>query len=92
MQTISRPQGTLLTSTFPGSKKIYIEADGLNGLKVPMRSIALSNNEPTFLTYDTTGPFTDEDVVCDVMSGLEPVREQSIAKRGDTEVGEGSDQ
>jgi len=37
----------------PRSRKIYVESDGL---RVPMREIALGGGEPPLRLYDTTGP------------------------------------
>jgi phosphomethylpyrimidine synthase len=38
---------------YPGSRKVYLEADGV---RVPMREIRLAAGEPPLLVYDTTGP------------------------------------
>jgi phosphomethylpyrimidine synthase len=37
----------------PASEKVYVEQDGL---RVPVRRIALSGGEPSFDVYDTSGP------------------------------------
>ena len=42
-----------LTAPLPGSKKVYVEQDGI---RVPEREIALSGGEPSLRTYDTSGP------------------------------------
>jgi len=52
-------------------------------IRVPLREIALTNGE-THVLYDTSGPYTDPDVVTDVRRGLAPIRESWIARRDDT--------
>jgi phosphomethylpyrimidine synthase len=39
---------------FPNSRKVYV--DGPDGIRVPMREIALSGGEPPLRVYDTSGP------------------------------------
>jgi phosphomethylpyrimidine synthase len=39
---------------FPNSTKVYVE--GAQGIRVPMRAIALSGGEPPLRVYDTSGP------------------------------------
>jgi len=70
-----------VTQPIPGSRKIHVE--GPNGMRVPMREIALSDtpklfgaeqNAP-FVVYDTSGPYTDDTVKIDLTAGLaEPMR------------------
>jgi|EP00764_Aduncisulcus_paluster_P012923 phosphomethylpyrimidine synthase len=76
---------------FPKSKKVYVEGSRPD-IRVPMREITLDDtptdmggekNDPLYV-YDTSGPYTDPDVVIDVRKGLAPVREQWILERGDT--------
>jgi phosphomethylpyrimidine synthase len=65
------------TSAYPNSRKIFIEA---NGLRIPMREIALAGGEPPFRVYDTSGPaFTDP------RNGLPKLRFEWIHQRDDTE-------
>ena len=52
-------------------------------IRVPMREIALTNGE-RHVVYDTSGPYTDPDVVTDVRKGLAPIRAGWISGRGDT--------
>jgi phosphomethylpyrimidine synthase len=42
-----------LAEDLPSSRKVYVEADGL---RVPMREIALSGGLSPVRVYDTTGP------------------------------------
>jgi phosphomethylpyrimidine synthase len=67
----------------PSSRKAYA-AGSHPSIRVPMREITLTNGE-AHVVYDTSGPYTDPDVVTDVHRGLAPVREQWILDRHDTE-------
>ncbi len=75
----------------PGSRKVYIKGSR-NDIRVPMREILLTptqtsrGEEPNapILVYDTSGPYTDPDVVIDVKLGLPPVRNRWIEERDDT--------
>ena len=64
---------------FPNSTKVF-EA-GPQGVRVPMREIALSGGERPLRVYDTSGPHG-----ADVHVGLPSVRGSWIAGRADTEV------
>jgi phosphomethylpyrimidine synthase len=70
-----RPSVT--TGPISGSTKHYHEVDGL---RVPFRRVNLTNGEHVDL-YDTSGPYTDDNAIIDVHSGLEPVRADWIAER-----------
>jgi phosphomethylpyrimidine synthase len=70
----TRPPGDY-GEAFPNSTKIYV--DGLQGVRVPMREIALSGGEPPLRVYDTSGPRE-----FDVREGLPSVRGGWIAARG----------
>jgi phosphomethylpyrimidine synthase len=59
------------------SRKVYVEADGL---RIPMREIALSGGEPPFRVYDTCGP-AGHDAPADLVSGLPKLRKPWIDKR-----------
>jgi phosphomethylpyrimidine synthase len=89
---------------FPASTKIYVETNGntinqnKHQLQVPFREIALSpsrnmqdeleENAPVRV-YDTSGPWTDPRVKCDVREGLPALRRDWILQRGDVEEYEG---
>src|SRR5216684_2017225 len=47
-----------LSTAFPNSRKVHI--DGPQGVRVPMREIALSGGEPPLRVYDTSGPDAHE--------------------------------
>jgi len=59
---------------FPGSTKAYV--NGADGVRVPVRRIALSGGEPALDVYDTSGPLGH-----DVRNGLPEVRREWIRGR-----------
>ncbi len=66
------------SSAFPNSRKI--EVDGPQGVRVPMREIALSGGNGPLRVYDTSGPQGH-----DVAVGLPRLREPWVAsRRGET--------
>jgi phosphomethylpyrimidine synthase len=76
----------------PASKKVYVSAGKDNPTQVPFREIALSpsksldgsleENAPVRV-YDTSGPWTDPNMTCDIRHGLPPLRLDWIKARGD---------
>ena len=54
MSTATSSVPPRLQDSFPNSTKVYI--DGPGGIRVPMREIALSGDEPPLRVYDTSGP------------------------------------
>lgn len=86
-------QHTISTTPFPASKKIYVNGE-LHPIKVAMREITLSPTKLTggktednasVIVYDTSGPYTDENVEIDIKKGLPRLREQWILDRNDVE-------
>lgn len=88
-------QGTITTTPFPNSKKVYVKGNIHPQIKVAMREIELSDtvdsmtrkkipNEPV-VVYDTSGPYTDPSKEINVHNGIERIREQWILDRGDVE-------
>jgi phosphomethylpyrimidine synthase len=88
----------------PSSRKIYVETNGntqnnlKQNLRVPFREIALSPSKnfegeleenPPVRVYDTSGPWSDPAVRCDVREGLPALRRDWIVSRGDVEEYEG---
>ncbi|MFI7676073.1 phosphomethylpyrimidine synthase ThiC [Actinophytocola sp. NPDC049390] len=73
-----RPSVT--TGPITGSRKVYRDVDGTDGLRVPFRRVDLTNGEHVEL-YDTSGPYTDDDATIDIHSGLAPLRADWIAER-----------
>ncbi|WP_222889052.1 phosphomethylpyrimidine synthase ThiC [Enterobacter sp. C2] len=84
---------TLEGTTFPNSKRIYIQGSQ-SDIRVPMREIQLSPTliggskaEPQFEeneaipVYDTSGPYGDPDVAIDVEKGIAKIRSSWIAAR-----------
>ena len=69
---------------FPGSRKVHVGA-----LRVPMREIVQTGDNPPILVYDTSGPYTDPAARIDIRSGLAALREPWIERRDDTDVLEG---
>ena len=75
---LTAPRSPQYRGVFPNSTKVYL--DGPQGVRVPMREIALSGGEPPLRVYDTSGPEG-----YDVSAGLPALREVWIAAR-DVEV------
>ena len=65
---------TPFSDAYPNSRKVYV--DGPQGVRVPMREIALGGGEPPLRVYDTSGP-----QAISVRDGLPKVREPWIAAR-----------
>ncbi|MCP5854334.1 phosphomethylpyrimidine synthase ThiC, partial [Klebsiella pneumoniae] len=74
---------------FPRSRKVYVEGSRPD-IRVPMREISLHDTPTDFggeanapvMVYDTSGPYTDPDVIIDVRKGLADVRSAWIDARG----------
>ena len=77
---------------FTRSQKIYVQGSRPD-IRVPMREISLDVTPTDFggeinapvVVYDTSGPYTDPNVIIDVRKGLADVRSSWIESRGDTE-------
>lgn len=77
---------------FPASKKIYVEGSQAD-IKVPFREIEQSSTvtsrgeevNPPIRVYDTSGPYSDADVIIDIEKGLPSVRNRWVLERGDVE-------
>ncbi len=65
------------TEAFPNSRKVYVAGERV---RVPVREITLSDGEAPLQVYDTSGPHET-----DARAGLEPLRRDWIAARGDVE-------
>jgi phosphomethylpyrimidine synthase len=86
--------GSITTGAISGSKKVYVPGK-IHDIQVAMREISLT---PTKLAsggeeenlpitvYDTSGPYTDENMVIDVRKGLHRLREKWILDRNDVEA------
>src|ERR1700693_4893552 len=94
MNIRSNPDTTLpavTTGPLPSSRKIFVTPDEAPDVKVPLREIILSEGagEPHLPVYDTSGPYTDPDVVIDVNAGLPRTRAAWVRERGSVEEYEG---
>jgi phosphomethylpyrimidine synthase len=88
---------TKIDTTLPNSSRIYIDGQQ-PGVRVPFREIeqnptrnfdnTLEENPPVRV-YDTSGPYGDPSIACDVREGLATVRREWIVGRGDVEEYEG---
>ena len=87
------PKISVTTGSITGSRKIYIEGGSEGDLRVPMRQVDLhpTANEPAFKLYDTSGPYSDENVKINIYEGLHPLRRDWVLARGDVEEYEGRD-
>ena len=83
--------------SLPNSRRVYVNGK-LAGVRVPFREITQTpsrNLDGTLVTnpplrvYDTSGPWGDSDVQCDVSKGLPAPRTEWIRERGDVEEYEG---
>ncbi|MCB1616265.1 MAG: phosphomethylpyrimidine synthase ThiC, partial [Pseudomonadales bacterium] len=88
-RTISEEMAVPLT----GSRKVFVEGSRAD-IRVPMREISLSDtitssgveqNAPVRV-YDTSGPYTDPDIMVDLDKGLPALRERWILERANTEA------
>ncbi len=79
------------TGPLAASRKVYSSPEAAPDLKVPHREIALheSSGEPPLPVYDTTGPYTDDNVAIDVEKGLKRARIEWVKERGGVEEYEG---
>ena len=81
----------------PNSRKVYVEGTSA-GVRVPFREISQNRTKnfdgtteenPPVRVYDTSGPWDDPAVRCDVREGLPALRREWILSRGDVEEYEG---
>ncbi|MDH8233627.1 phosphomethylpyrimidine synthase ThiC, partial [Klebsiella pneumoniae] len=72
------------TGGLTSSRKIYVTPDEAADLRVPLREIILSEGagEPNLPVYDTSGPYTDPNVIIDVNAGLARTRLAWVKERG----------
>lgn len=80
---LALPQ-TVTTGPIAGSRKCHSAPEGFPDIAVPFREIPLdpSAREEPVRVYDTSGPYTDPEVVIDLAQGLPRLREGWIAARG----------
>ena len=77
----------------PSSSKVYTAPDADPTLRVPHRLVHLheSANEPDVPVYDTSGPYSDPNVVIDLEKGLPRPRTEWVLERGGVDYYEGRD-
>ncbi|MEP3297670.1 MAG: phosphomethylpyrimidine synthase ThiC [Pseudoruegeria sp.] len=87
------PNPTITTGEMPASRKIYVNGVRHPDIRVPMREISVhpTAGEPPLTVYDSSGPYTDPNVLTDIQQGLPPMRQQWIKARGDVEQYSGRD-
>jgi phosphomethylpyrimidine synthase len=78
MSTTSPTSSIDFAAAFPNSRKVHVEEQGL---RVPMREIALSGGEPSLRVYDPSGPQG-----IDVRDGLPLLRRDWIRARDVMEI------
>ena len=90
---------TKIENTLPNSRRIYIDGQQ-KGVRVAFREIDQSptrnfdnslEENPPVRVYDTSGPYGDVAMRCDVREGLAALRREWIVGRGDVEEYEGRD-
>src|SRR5580693_1201894 len=81
------------TGPLPSSRKIFVTPDEASDVRVPLREIMLSEGagEPNLSVYDTSGPYSDPNVVIDVNTGLARHRIAWVKERGGVEEYQGRD-
>src|SRR5947209_5663699 len=94
MNIRSNPETTVpavTTGPLPSSRKIFVTPDEASDVRVPLREIMLSEGagEPNLPVYDTSGPYTDPNVVIDVNAGLPRGRIAWVKERGGVEEYQG---
>jgi phosphomethylpyrimidine synthase len=81
-------------SSFPNSRRIYVKGKIYPDLRVSLREIFQSptrglggkaEENPNVVVNDTSGPWGDPEVHCEVTEGLAPLRHAWILERGDVE-------
>ena len=75
---------TVTTGPVIGSRKVFSSPESRPDIAVPFKEIDLhpTANEPPLRLYDTSGPYTDDNIAIDLERGLAPVRAAWIARRG----------
>ncbi|ALE04020.1 phosphomethylpyrimidine synthase ThiC [Bartonella ancashensis] len=73
---------------FPASRKIYKKSHLFSDVHVPLREISLTNSdaEESLNVYDTSGPYTDQNVHIDITKGLPSIKSPWLSRRSDTEI------
>ena len=82
---VAAEHGTIPTGPRAGSQKVYVAGELFPDIRVPFREVAVhpSANEPPVTMYDSSGPYTDPNVVIDIKKGLPRVKSTWQLDRGD---------
>lgn len=89
-------ENNIVKDSYPGSEKVYVDGK-IYPIRVGMRKINLTDtvriadgrciatpNAPVYV-YDTSGVFTDPNLVVNINEGINRLREEWILQRGDVE-------
>ncbi|WP_428516062.1 phosphomethylpyrimidine synthase ThiC [Roseovarius sp.] len=81
------PNPKITTGELPASRKIYVNGTQYPDIRVPMREISVhpTSGEDPLPVYDSSGPYTDPNVLTDIQQGLPKLRRDWITARGDVE-------
>ncbi|MDG2361531.1 MAG: phosphomethylpyrimidine synthase ThiC [Hellea sp.] len=79
------------TGELPSSSKVYTAPDADSSLRVPHRLIHLhpSAEEPDVPVYDTSGPYSDPNIIINIEKGLSRFRTEWVKGRGGVEFYDG---
>jgi len=84
---MNEPNPKITTGELPASRKIYVAGEIHANIRVPMREISThpSAGEAPLPVYDSSGPYTDPNVLTDIKQGLTSLRAEWITARRDVE-------
>ena len=79
------------TGELPSSSKVYTAPDADSSLRVPHRLVHLhpSADEPDVPVYDTSGPYSDPNIIINIEKGLSRFRTEWVKGRGGVEFYDG---
>ena len=85
------PNPKITTGELPASRKIYVNGKLYPDVRVPMREISVhpTAGEPPLPVYDSSGAYTDMNILTDIRQGLPPLRKAWIEARADVEEYQG---
>ncbi len=84
---------SVTTGAMPASRKVWVDGALHQGVRVPLREIALSADaqEASLRVYDSSGPYSDPDTEIDIDAGLVRARDSWLRRLGDVEEYGGRD-
>ncbi|MEQ9057619.1 MAG: phosphomethylpyrimidine synthase ThiC [Roseovarius confluentis] len=85
------PNPKITTGELPASRKIYVKGTQHPDIRVPMREISVhpTSGEEPLPVYDSSGAYTDPNVLNDISECQPRLRREWIEARGDVEEYEG---